>query len=247
MKAFWWFEKDSVAGMARPGFNHLNWFDLTFDEASLLGWIGQYSNGQIPMESFRQHLTTYVPRIYHFHNLDEASGSKEIQIFNSEQGFKMVLSRLAEKIKIIDSFEIANDQLILKINEDRLVQEIEFIKTQGISKIVSLTEHHHNTDILSPHFSLHHIAIPDLGAPQSEQAEQLAELLNEAMINKEKIAIHCLAGLGRTSTMILAAYLIRGEPLESLQAKLAQQNPSFSLSETQKEFLTVVSQQINKR
>lgn len=186
MKAFWWFEKDSVAGMARPGFNYLNWFDLTFEEASLLGWIGQYSTGQIPMESFRQHLKTYVPRIYHFHNLDEISGAKEIEIFNSEKGFHEVLSRLAEKIQIIENFDIKNDQLSLKINENRLQQEVDFIKKQGINKIVALTEHHHNTDILSPHFSLHHIAIPDLGAPVAEQAEQLTEIMKEAFINKIK-------------------------------------------------------------
>ncbi len=28
MKAFWWFKQDSIAGMARPGFNSVPWFDL---------------------------------------------------------------------------------------------------------------------------------------------------------------------------------------------------------------------------
>jgi hypothetical protein len=36
MKAFWWFKENSIAGMARPGFNSVRWFDLPFDEALLL-------------------------------------------------------------------------------------------------------------------------------------------------------------------------------------------------------------------
>jgi len=33
MKALWWFKDNQIAGMARPGFNHSQWFDMPFDDA----------------------------------------------------------------------------------------------------------------------------------------------------------------------------------------------------------------------
>lgn len=63
MKAFWWFKENSIAGMARPGFNLVRLADLSFEESVLLGWLGQYSNGRAEMSTFHRHLNTYVPKI----------------------------------------------------------------------------------------------------------------------------------------------------------------------------------------
>lgn len=237
MKAFWWFEKDSIAGMARPGFNYFRWFDLPFEEASMLGWLGQHSSGKVDLESFRHHLGTYVPRIYHFHQLDHVSGPEAIKIFKTTDGVAQVLKSLNDRTQLLENFEISGDELQIKMNPKLLEQDIAFIKSQGITKVISLTEKQHSKDILQDHFSLHHIAIPDLGAPEVEQAHEITEILKEALTNKEKVVVHCLAGLGRTSTMILAAHVLMGKDFEELKAQIQRQNPSFGLTDIQTNFL----------
>lgn len=238
MKAFWWFEKDSIAGMARPGFNFFHWFDLPFDEAVMLGWIGQYSNGTINLETFRHHLQTYVPRIFHFHQLDHISGPEAIQVFQDADGVAKVLKKLNERTQLLKNFDITGDELHLQLNPLRLEQDMAFLKDQGISKIISLTEKHHHKDDLEQHFALHHISIPDLGVPDPQKAHEFTEIVQKALTNKEKIAVHCLAGIGRTSTMIMAAHLLMGENFDSVVKKIARQNPSYGLTEIQNNFLS---------
>lgn len=238
MKAFWWFEKNSIAGMARPGFNFFHWFDLPFDEASLLGWIGQYSNETIDLETFRHHLQTYVPRIFHFHNLDHLSGPEAIKIFQSDDGVAQVLKKLNERTQLLKSFDISGNELRIQLNPRRLEDDVNFIKNQGIDKIITLTEKHHHKDILEQHFDLHHIAIQDLGVPHADKAHEFTEIVKETLTNKEKMAVHCLAGIGRTSTMIMAAHLLMGEDLKSVVEKIKRQNPSYGLTEIQNNFLT---------
>ncbi|OYW07389.1 MAG: 50S ribosomal protein L13 [Acidobacteriia bacterium 12-62-4] len=39
----------------------------------------------------------------------------------------------------------------------------------------------------------------------------MAEIVTAANKNKEKLAVHCLAGIGRTSTMLIAAHILMGK------------------------------------
>ena len=241
MKAFWWFDENSIAGMARPGFNSAHWLDLKFDEAALLGWLGLHSSGRVSLQTFRDHLQTYVPKIYRYHKLNEVTGPQAIQVFQTEEGFLEVLNRLSTQLQLLEDFKIADDHLYFRISEQRLQHEIDFVKSKGIRTIVTLTEKHHSADTLKKHFNLHHFGIADLGAPQVQQAEHLAEVIKYNQNRNEKMAVHCLAGIGRTSTMILAAHLLLGESLEALMAKLARQNPKFALSESQSDFVKRVA------
>lgn len=94
MKAFWWFKEKAISGMARPGFNAIQWYDLTFQESAVLSWIGQYPSGAAQLHHFRRHLRTYVPRILRFHGLDEVSGGQQIAVFDEKDGLATVLERL---------------------------------------------------------------------------------------------------------------------------------------------------------
>lgn len=237
MKAFWWFKENSIAGMARPGFNTAHWLDLSFDEAAMLGWIGQFSSGAIELESFKQHLQTYVPQIYKYHKLSDESGAKAIQIFDDVSGILSVLERLSRRTRIIEDFRVIGKKLHLEISSEHLEKEIQFLKSKNIHRLISLTEDHHNKDLLKGHFALHHIGIKDLGAPSLEQAHELAELIKAARKDQETIAVHCLAGIGRTSTMLMAAHILLGENFQDMQSLLRKKNPSFALSESQISFV----------
>ncbi len=240
MKAFWWFKENSIAGMARPGFNSVRWFDLPFDEAVLLGWLGQYSEGPAPLKGLEHHLQTYVPKIYKYHKLDEASGRQATQILKTHSGVLSVLQELNSRLHVVDLFHIENDHLHFTLSEEILNKEINFLKTNEIRNVITLTERHHQKDILGSHFSTHHISIVDLGAPNLDQAKHLAEIVTAANKNKEKLAVHCLAGIGRTSTMLIAAHILMGESLRDLEVLIAKQNPYFALSGPQADFLRTI-------
>lgn len=144
-------------------------------------------------------------------------------------------------LHVVESFHIENDQLHFILSEGILNREIDFLKKNEIRNVITLTEHHHQKDILGSHFSTHHISIVDLGAPNLDQAKHLAEIAASANKRKEKLAVHCLAGIRRTSMMLIAAHILMGESLKDLEVLIANQNPYFALSGPQADFLRSIN------
>ena len=50
------------------------------------------------------------------------------------------------------------------------------------------------------------------------------------------MAVHCLAGIGRASTMLMASHIMLGESADELEQILKKQNPPFLLTGTQGKF-----------
>src|SRR4051794_21107001 len=106
MKAFWWFRENSIAGMARPGFNFVHWFELPFDEAILLGWLGRFSGGVESFDAFEGHLRDYVPKIRRFYPLSDQDFEAAVGRLRDPAGFEVVLGRLARRTRIFDDYEV---------------------------------------------------------------------------------------------------------------------------------------------
>lgn len=237
MKALWWFEDKAIAGMARPGFNASHWSDLPLDEGVLFGWLGQFSAGPASLALFRKHLQIYAPKVLPFFKLSPEAGAKALRIFDDSPGILSVANRLGERTKTFKDFSIRDDQIFFHVNNERLIWEIEHLKNIGVRRIVSLTEYHHQKEILADHFDLHHFSIEDLNAPRPEHAIQLADILKKSKQDREIVAVHCLAGIGHTSTMLIAAHMFMGEKLENLKVKIAEKNPTYVLTGIQGEFI----------
>lgn len=237
MKAFWWFRENSVAGMARPGFNSVRWVDLPFDEGILLGWIGAFPPGEAGLDSFRAHLDTYAPKVLRFFRVGCEESRRALDIFREPSGVERVLGRLNERLGIFEGFEVGDNSVRFALNEERVAGELEELRRRGVKRVVTLTEHHHVKDHLASRFDAHHLAIPDLGAPALEQVMELARLLEHSRRKGEAVAVHCLAGIGRTSTMIMAGHMLLGESFEELHVEVRRQNPCFVLAGAQGEFL----------
>lgn len=242
MKAFWWFEDNSIAGMARPGFNCTRWFEFPFEEAVLLGWLGQHPSGSRPLEEFQEHIRIYGPKVLPFYALDSETASSKLDSLQEKNGLIKVFDSLAARSKFIGAFEVTADQIHFEFSKQRLLFEVKFLKSLGIKKIVSLTELHHNRETLEDHFESYHLSINDLDAPSLDQVHSLAEILTDAKTNIEKTVIHCLAGIGRTSTMLIAASLVMGERLDDLKHKIAHKNPAFVFAGKQAAFAESIAE-----
>lgn len=242
MKAFWWFKDHAIAGMARPGFNAFHWFDLPFDEAMLLGWLGQHSSGDVPLESLRAHLRKYPQKLFAYYGLDDAACAREVARFSDPSELRKILSAFAQRTGVIRGFAIENDRLSFETNAEQLAAEVAQLKRNGIRHVVTLTERHHQRDELAQHFAVHHISIEDLCAPSLEQVQHLADVVRETQKRNEALAAHCLAGIGRTSTMLLGAHMLLGESPAELKALIAKRNPSFTYAGSQGDFLDALAQ-----
>ena len=100
MKAFWWFEDGLIAGMARPGFNNVKWFELTFEEGVLLSWLGRYSSGHHNRSEFQEHLESYVPKMAKFYKFNPKQVDEKVAVFNCDKTTEQFLGSLADKTKL---------------------------------------------------------------------------------------------------------------------------------------------------
>lgn len=243
MRAFWWFEDNRIAGMARPGFNLKHWFDLGFAEAVLLGWLGSLEFKEGSLASLHRHVEHYAPKIAEFYDTSRADCLRLAATLRTETGLLEALSELNRCTEILESYELSgglqDGTLHFRYSRERLLLEQEFLKRQGVETVISLTEHSHADDEWLQNFRMHHIPIPDLSSPNIDQVELVAELIKQSQ--DKGIAVHCLAGIGRTTTMLMAAHILLGHSLSSLTDHVTTKNPLYKLVGAQAAFLQSIA------
>lgn len=93
--------------------------------------------------------------------------------------------------------------------EAELAADLAWLWERGIRGLVSLTEESLDPDALAEHaFNVIHIPVPDMTPPLPDQIGRALQFIDEQAVVGNAVAVHCLAGQGRTGT-VLAAYLIR--------------------------------------
>lgn len=121
-----------------------------------------------------------------------------------------------------------------------LERDLEGLARIGVTVLVTLEERETvPSEALAAHgIRLLHVPVPDMHAPSLETATQLCARLDAMLAAGDVVAVHCLAGLGRTGT-VLAAYLVwRGQSALDAIERVRAIKPRSIQSIEQAEFLT---------
>ncbi|MFH0939501.1 MAG: dual specificity protein phosphatase family protein [Planctomycetota bacterium] len=93
----------------------------------------------------------------------------------------------------------------------KLREDMEFLKSNNIGAIVSLTESKIETFFLEEFgFRYLHLPVADFTPPTFDQIDQFLHFQRAAEVEKIATLVHCGAGLGRTGTLLACALVTRG-------------------------------------
>ncbi|MEB3224038.1 MAG: dual specificity protein phosphatase family protein [Candidatus Sericytochromatia bacterium] len=117
--------------------------------------------------------------------------------------------------------------------------DLDHLAGEGVRHIVTLTEFPLEVPPGSA-FDTHHVPVADMGAPVVDQVAQFCVLVDGAERARQAVAVHCLAGIGRTGTF-LAGYLMWREGLTARQAltRVRSHRKEYVQSVEQEGFLEV--------
>jgi atypical dual specificity phosphatase len=93
------------------------------------------------------------------------------------------------------------------------VPHLDWLAREGVSVLINLTDHEYR----DTRFRIHGIPVPDGAAPGEAQIQEFCRLVEDELTRQKTIYVHCLAGCGRTGTM-MACYLVYRDRLDPREA-----------------------------
>jgi len=124
-------------------------------------------------------------------------------------------------------------------------EEIKWLLDGGVKSIVTVREEPLDDDWIK-NINYLHIHSNDMGVPEFEDLIKAVDFIHQRITNNEPVMVHCLAGLGRTGT-ILACYLIKYQKLsadDSIQ-KVRESRPGSIQSFSQEEIIFQFEKSVN--
>ena len=116
-------------------------------------------------------------------------------------------------------------------------EEVDWVKQEGVKSIVTIREEPLEDEWIKDVNYLH-VHSNDMGIPEFSDLVNSVDFIHQRITNDEPVMVHCLAGLGRTGT-ILACYLIKYEDMTANDAieKVRQERHGSIQSFSQEEII----------
>lgn len=132
------------------------------------------------------------------------------------------------------SFSWIERPLIAAMGRPDSVDELRWLREQGIQVLLSLTEEPPNLDdVENAGLLVYHVPIPDMTAPTQEELDRCVSTIAKATESGLGVAVHCGAGVGRTGAILAAWFVHQGENAENAIRKVRALRPGSIETEDQ--------------
>lgn len=114
------------------------------------------------------------------------------------------------------------------------IEEFRWLRANGVQLLITLTETPPpRADLDEAGLLGMHVPVVDFHAPSLEQIEQCISAIAKAREQKLGVGIHCMAGLGRTGTILAAYFVTQGYSAEEAVDHVRRIRPSSIESDEQ--------------
>ena len=126
------------------------------------------------------------------------------------------------------------------------IDEVQWVIEQGIKSVVTVREEPLDDEWVKDVNYLH-IMSNDMGVPEFTDLVSTVDFIHRRITNNEPVMVHCLAGLGRTGT-ILASYLVKYRKMSADEAiqKVREERPGSIQSYPQEEIIFRFSKSLQR-
>ena len=114
---------------------------------------------------------------------------------------------------------------------------VQWLTEQGIKSIVTIREEP-LADNWIKDMNYLHVMSNDMSVPEFDDLTHAVDFIHRRITNNEPVLVHCLAGMGRTGT-ILACYLVKYQKMSGDEAmqKIREERPGSIQSYPQEEII----------